>query len=296
MGRTKQKTVTAVAEVGKVKKDEEHWSHGEFRDIPMELIEPNPWNPNVMSADEFNMLAENVEDVKFLDPILVVPLPRKDGDVQRYRIVDCEHRWEQQRLMDADTIKCIIADPEIFDEKEQKRQTVRMNKIRGSLDTKKFSALVNDLMTTHEVPYDEVARELGFVDETEFDRLMQAARDSLPTNEMKKEFDAAKEEVKTVDDLTLLLNRLFTKYGDTLPANFMILDFGGKEHIWVRMQKNQFKKIMQNARVCLEKGITFDSVISHSLTLMDVDAFITEHADLLEKVPDEPATIDDLTG
>lgn len=46
--------------------------------------------------------------------------------------------------------------------------------------------------------------------------LIDDTRESLPP-EMRKEFDKAKEEIKTVDDLSLVLNRLFTKYGSTLP-------------------------------------------------------------------------------
>jgi hypothetical protein len=111
---------------------------------------------------------------------------------------------------------------------------------------------------------------------------------------MKKEFDAAKDEIKTVDDLTTLLNRLFTKYGDTLPANFMILDFGGKEHIWVRLSKKQFKLIQDKARVCLELGVTFDSVISHVLTVMDTKKFINTFSDQLEKIEQKPESIDEL--
>ena len=144
------------------------------------------------------------------------------------------------------------------------------------------------------MPFEDIAHNLGFADEEEFDHLIQSARDSLPTAEMKKEFDAAKDEIKTVDDLTTLLNRLFTKYGDTLPANFMILDFGGKEHIWVRLSKKQFKLIQDKARVCLELGVTFDSVISHVLTVMDTKKFINTFSDQLEKIEQKPESIDEL--
>lgn len=266
--------------------------HGEARDIAIDLIEVNPWNPNEMSADEFNMLSENVEDVDFLDPLLVVPI--EDG---KFRVVDGEHRLEVMRLRDETVVKCIIADPERFPEHVQKFQTVRMNKIKGKLNQRKFNALVSELMQTGEYTYDQLAHEFGFVDEDEFLLLVESARDSLPTDEMKTEFDKTRDEIKTVDDLSLVLNRLFTRFGDTLPSNFMILDFGGKSHLWVRMKHETHKRIMDKARDVMAYGFTFDSVLDHVLTLLPVDKFIERHRDLLEEVPTEQGTdlnIDDV--
>ena len=266
--------------------------HGEARDIAIDLIEVNPWNPNEMSADEFNMLSENVEDVDFLDPLLVVPI--EDG---KFRVVDGEHRLEVMRLRDETVVKCIIADPERFPEHVQKFQTVRMNEIKGKLNQRKFNALVSELMQTGEYTYDQLAHEFGFVDEDEFLLLVESARDSLPTDEMKTEFDKTRDEIKTVDDLSLVLNRLFTRFGDTLPSNFMILDFGGKSHLWVRMKHETHKRIMDKARDVMAYGFTFDSVLDHVLTLLPVDKFIERHRDLLEEVPTEQGTdlnIDDV--
>jgi len=242
-----------------------------------------------MSPEEFDLLAENIDDVGFLDPILVVPLPNG-----KFRIIDGEHRFEQQRLSDAALVKCVVADPEILDETKQKFQTVRFNKIRGKLNYKKFNELVEDLMQSGEYTYDELAHELGFADEDEFEAMLDSARESLPSEEMKEEFDKAREEIKTVDDLSLVLNRLFTKYGDTLPANFMILDFGGKEHIWVRMPPREYKKIKDKVRECMAYGYKFDSVLSHMLTILPVGKFIEKYSDLLEEVDVSQGTMTDV--
>lgn len=276
----------------KISKEVIQWKHGEPVRLPIDAIEPNPWNPNEMSSDDFNMLSENVNEVDFLDPILVVPLPIKKGGTQRYRIVDGEHRWEQQRLMEKKDILCIIGDPKIFDEKQQMRQTVRFNKIRGHLNIKKFAALANAMMEEHGVPFEELAHEFGFTDETELEQMLEAARETLPSDEAKKEFDKAKGEIKTIDDLANLLNKLFSKYGDTLPGHFMILDFGGKEHIWVRVPKNEFRKIVHRARSCMTEGVTFDSVVCRMLMTADLPKFIKTHRDFLEDVnPDEKVRV-----
>jgi len=199
MARTRVRSGTEVETViGEVAKKETQWQHGQMVELPLNALEPNEWNPNELTADQFDMLSENIDEVGFLDPVLVVPLPLENGDIQRYRIVDGEHRYEQQRLMDVKTIRCIIADPNRFDEREQKRQTVRMNKIRGQLNIKKFAALANEMMEKHGVPFEDLAREFGFADEDEFQEMIAAARDSLPNEDAKKEFDKAKGELKTV--------------------------------------------------------------------------------------------------
>lgn len=271
---------------------EEQVVHGEIRDIPIDLIDPNEWNPNEMTAEEFNMLSDNIDAVDFLDPVLVVP--KGEG---RFRIVDGEHRFEAQRLRDVGTIKCIIADPERFDEDTQRFQTVRMNKIKGKMNNRKFADLVSSLMEKGTYSYDQLSHEFGFVNESEFDQIMEAARESLPTDEMKAAFDKAAGDIKTVDDLSLVLNRLFTAYGDTLPYHFMILDFGDKEHIWCRLQKEAYKRIVGQARACAQENVTFDSVLSLIVTQLDVPRFVSEFRESLDEpdpVEQRGENIDDL--
>lgn len=267
-------------------KQEKKWEHGAFVELDINDLEENELNPNEMSPDEFDMLSENIEEAGFLDPLLVVPLPLEKGKKQRFRIIDGAHRWRRQRLAGETKVPCVLADPARLSEKDQLKQLVRMNKIRGSFNLKKFARLADEMMTRYEVPFEELAHELGYADEDEFQHLIDAARDSLPNAEAMKEFDKAKKELRTVDDLSLLLNRLFTSFGDSLPAHFMILDFGGKEHIWVRMKQPVYKIVKSRAKECLEYGVTFDSIILRLLLLLDVADFARQHCDFLERAAD----------
>lgn len=287
MGKVKLSNATASELTALEPPTEISYKHGEMKRIRISDIEPNPWNPNEMSAEQFNLLSENITEVDFLDPILVVPLPKKPGERQKYRIVDGEHRWEQQRLCDAKDVPCIVVDPKRFPEREQMRQVIRMNKIRGEMNVKKFAALANLMMERYGVPYEDLAHEFGFVDEDELSAMLDAARETLPNEEAKKEFDKAREEIKTVEDLSLVLNRLFSKYGNTLPANFMVLDFGGKEHIWVRIRKREFRGIVDKARLCKDEGVTFDSVLCRMLNLLNIKKFVEQHRDFLEEIKTE---------
>ena len=47
-----------------------------------------------------------------------------------------------------------------------------------------------------------------------------------------------------------------------MPYNYMVFDFGGKKHLWVRMGgMKQFKDFRTKLELCQENGVTVDSVI-----------------------------------
>jgi hypothetical protein len=250
-------------------------------------IRPNEWNPNIMPAELFNELVENIEgEMGFVQPIIVSPIPedeQKDG--YEFKIIDGEHRFDGLRLLDVEEIPCIV---KFMSEDDMKFQTVKMNRLRGKFDHKKFNMLVKDLLSRHS--FEEVAARMAFTDPTELEGMIDNARESLPDDEMRKEFDKSKGEIKTVDDLASVLNRLFTQYGDTMPYNFMVLDFGGKNHIWVRMNPTQYRNVLSQARECMAHGVTFDSVLSLLITEIPMAKFIKKKMDLLEEVSEEDAS------
>ncbi len=254
--------------------------------VPRNEIRPNPWNPNSMDPDIFNELVSNIETDGFIQPIAIGPI-EDDPEGYKWEIIDGEHRFDGLVILDVEEIPCYVRN---IDEDKRKFLTVKMNRLRGKMDRKKFTKLVEDLMQRH--TFEEVAEQMAFTDPTELEALMESTRESLPTKEMRDEFDAAKKDIKTVDDLSLLLNRLFTKFGDTLPANFMILDFGGKEHIWVRMERNQYQTIREKAREILGHGYTFDSFIAHLLTVVPVERTIDKYKDFLAEAKAEASSGD----
>lgn len=130
---------------------------------------------------------------------------------------------------------------------------------------------------------------MAFTDPTELSMMIDSTRDSLPPD-MRDAFDKAKGEIKTVDDLSLVLNRLFTQFGDTLPFNFMILDFGGKEHIWLRMEPGEHRMVKERARECMAHGVTFDSVVTRLLSIAPIDRFVQAHRDFLKEPVTESAS------
>jgi len=243
-----------------------HIKEAEFKKIPMSEIVANPWNPNEMDEATFNMLVGNITDVGMNQPILVTPLRDDKGKVipHKYRIIDGEQRFTALKLTDISEVPCMVV--EKINEDEQKFQTLRMNKLRGDLNKQKFQAMVQKLIEAgHSIP--DLSEKMGFTDEDEFRSLVDDVSKGMK-GKMKKEFDKVKDEIKTIDDLTLVLNKMFSTYGDTLPYHYMVFDFGGKSHLWLRMGgKEEQKKFLEKMELCQEHNVTVDSAI---LLLMEL--------------------------
>jgi len=220
--------------------------------IDTDLLHPNLFNPNEMDDRSFNLLYDNIGQVGLTDPILVRPHPELKGE---YKIIGGEHRWEAAKLHELKQVPCTIIEDDDFTEDDEKFQLMRHNMIKGKLSPKKFLEMYRSL--NKELTDELAAEAFGFTDEEEFQKLIQETKKGLPP-EMQAAFDEAKDEIKTIDDLARVLNRLFAKFGDTLPYNYMILDYGGKETVWVRMEAKNFPDLLTIANRCREKDRSLD--------------------------------------
>ena len=210
--------------------------------IPVDKLEPNPWNPNQMMPAKFNMLADSIEEDGFMENLQVVPL--ENG---RYRIIGGEHRWRVSKIAGLNELPCVVLDG--IDEKRQKAISMRMNLLRGQVDPKRFVKLWDDLAEDPEMTEEQLRTMLGIADEKEFESMYKAIRDGLP-EDLQKELDASRGEIKTIDDLSLVLNRLFREYGSDLKYSFMVFDWGGKMHTWIRMRRETDKKLSEVKQLC----------------------------------------------
>lgn len=248
--------------------------------VAIDLLHPNPRNPNVMSEKQFNLLADNIERMGITDPILVRPHPELEG---HYRIIGGQHRWEVAKSLDFTEVPVTIVDDPDFDDDAEAFQIVRHNIISGQMDPAKFAKLVESL---NEKYSHEVAAELfGFSDEAEFKKLINATAKSLP-KELQKQFKDAAKELKSIDDLAKLLNDLFSKFGDTLPHGYMFVDFGGAESVWLRMQTGQLKDFRTLADKVRERGKAVDHLFAHLIKLMNTAGGESILNDWAETAPD----------
>lgn len=234
------------------------------------LLVPNDQNPNEMGEVEFNLLYDNIERMGITDPILVRPHPEQEGF---YKVIGGHHRLEVARLHGIEDIPCTVVTDNTFDDDAEKFQMVRHNVIHGKMSPRKFMKLYESLQGKYT---EELAAEMfGFADDNEFRRLVQSTASSLPP-EMKQSFLEASKEIKTIGDLSLVLNRLFTAFGDTLPYGYMVFDFGGQDHVWLRMKKGQKKDLMTLGNWCRERNRTIDGALTVLLQLIATEGLSQE--------------------
>lgn len=226
--------------------------------LPVGKLLANKLNPNKMNDAEFNLLYDNMEKIGFVDPVFV----RAQDDGQ-YRIIGGHHRLEVAKLLGYEEVPCTVIDDPEFDEDQEKFQLVRMNVIRGKMTPQKFVDLYNSLSTKYA---DELmADSFGFADEEEFKKMVTTMAKGLPSP-MQTHFTQAAKEVKTIDGLSKLLNEMFNNYGDTLPHGFMVVDFGGKESVWVKLSPSVKEHLLNVGAMAVSADRTMDDILGKLIT------------------------------
>lgn len=258
----------------------------EQMEIKLSNLVPNDWNTQKMTHREFELLVGNIEEVGFLEPVLVVPIENN-----QYRIIGGEHRWKAVKELGWDTIPCIVGDPNVLDLPMQKKLSVRMNMIHGSISPERFNELVQEMLDSGEVEIDSAAEEFGIADEDYFFLMIENAKEVLP-KEAHKELQERSSGISSVDELSDLVSSLLKKYGDTQEANFMVISFGKQKHLWIRCSEKELDGFIQKARDILELGYTVDSVMRLLWRGLKVDN-LQKHAKRLDKVISEQS-IEDL--
>lgn len=232
----------------------------EYKTVPITAIAPNPWNPNVEEDDKFNLLGESIRSTGgLIEPLTLVRLskPLKDRypdwfdkfPSAKYVIISGEHRWRASDLLGIEKeVPALIVDG--LEQDLLKFLTVRMNVIRGKLDPLKLANLLQGL----DKKYDrEITKTLlGFTDEVIFDKVFEDVRASVP-EEIKDKLDEARKDITSVDDLSRILNNLFTQYGNSLKWSYMFFTFGGKRHVMVQTKADLWKEVESITRMCSQE-------------------------------------------
>lgn len=232
----------------------------------------NDLNPNQMSDTEFNLLHDNIERMGITDPILVRPM----GD--RYRIVGGAHRFEVAKLLGFTHVPCTIIHDPNFDDDQEKFQIVRHNVIKGKMTPEKFMRLYDSLGNKYT---EQVLKDaFGFAEEAEFKKLLKQVEKNLP-EDLKQTFKEASKNVKDIDDLSKILQGLFSKHGDSLPYGYLLIDFGGKESVWLRMEDRTRKAVYALGGVCRSRQRTMDDLVGGLIRLV-VDGKLDEYLTTIE--------------
>jgi ParB-like chromosome segregation protein Spo0J len=132
-------------------------------DISADLLEPNDWNPNVMTDGERDRLRAVIRKFGFLDPLTVRRHPSR---VECYQIIDGEHRWEVGVEEGLATFPCTLVE---VDDDSARMLTPILNELHGQPDSQKLGEILRDLQERHS---DTTLRELMPYSRQRFDELV----------------------------------------------------------------------------------------------------------------------------
>jgi hypothetical protein len=109
----------------------------------------------------------------------------------------------------------------------------------------------------------------GFTSSDEFARMIGETKKNLKAAgapaEVVEHFEQASKEVKTIDDMSSVLNKLFAQYGDTLRWNFMVFSFGGKDHLFVTTDAVLWKRLQAVLEMTRKAGVDLNLVLKQAL-------------------------------
>jgi len=106
--------------------------------IPIDRIQPNPWNPNRQTDFIFEKERHSIREHGFFDPVTTREL--EDGS---FEIIDGEHRWKAAKLEGYTELTAMNLGK--IDDSVAKQLTLIANDTRGENDPEKFRDLLQDL-------------------------------------------------------------------------------------------------------------------------------------------------------
>lgn len=234
----------------------------EIFDIPDDLLIDSPDNPQEMDDATFDELVEGIRAEGVDEPMHVIRMYGDDGEfVGTYMITSGHHRRKAGRAAGISVFPCVIKKD--MDDAARKIALVRRNQLRGSMNSKKFTALFREVSP---VLGPEMAKRLmGFTKEAAFKKVFDDVRKSLPSDSHKKALDDAKETVKSVDDLSSILHGIFKREGSKVTSGYMVFSFEGKKHHYFQVDKNLSKKLEDIEAEIGRRGISANQYFEEKL-------------------------------
>ena len=255
----------------------------EIEMLDVNELADNWWNPNSQTAEKFNALAESIKKRGFLENIQVTAITEELIDLfsddlegqeklremiahgKKYLVLHGSHRFEAVRIAGSDAmpeIPAIVVDPSDSDDgvEDLIAESVFMNIIKGEIDADKFMKLWARFQNKPGFTEQAAQAMLGVTSSHEMDRLIKETKKGLPP-EIAEGLEAAKEEIKTIDDLSRVLNTLFSRYGEDLTHAFMTFSYGGKLHTMVRLTKESNRMLARLKQYCREHDADINDVL-----------------------------------
>jgi len=225
----------------------------EVIDIPVENLIPDEDNPNEMDEATFDLLIEEIREQGFDEPIQVRPHPTMKG---KYQIGGGHHRVKAATVIGMQSVPAVVKD---WDDRVQKVMLVKRNALRGDLNKQKMAKLYKQLAKDAKDPV-QLQRELGFSNPKKLDAIIERVEKSM-TPTQKKKLAEAKEDIKTLDDLSSVLNRIFKESGSDMDQGYMVFSFGGRDHHYVQIDGDTNDALHRLKADCEKTGKNFRDVL-----------------------------------
>lgn len=233
----------------------------EIRMIAVEDLIPDEDNPNEMDETTFDQLVEEIQEQGFDEPLHVRKSPKIKG---KYEIGSGHHRQKAAIVAGLKEVPCVIKN---WTDREKKLALTKRNVLRGNMNKDKLKKLYEAVKGDGDAA--TAQREMGFTDRKKFEVLIDEAGKSLPPKQRKKLADA-KETIKSMDDLSSVLNRIFKEAGSDLDEGYLVFSFGGKNHHYFQIGQQTEDKLQAIKAYCDSNDITYIEAMAALLAQADV--------------------------
>ena len=225
-------------------------------------------NPNEQKEGTFDQLVEGIKKDGFDEPIIVIPAPDDSKDRGKYIIVSGHHRFKAAKIVGMKMIPSVIKSG--WSDEKRQMELIRRNMLRGNLNPEKFTTLYDGLMKKG---YDAaiLRKYMGFTSNDAFNKIYKSIGATLNA-EQKKTLDQSKEKIRSVDDLSSVLNKIFTEHGSDLDHSFLVFSYGGKEHVFVKMDKALHERVKSIATIARERDLDMNDIMSGALKKLDLSS------------------------
>ena len=167
--------------------------------LPIESLEPNPWNVNRMSKPMMRKLTAYLKREGLVEPIVVRPHPE---DEDRYQILGGYHRWSICRAeLGYEALPCVVV--EGLDEKRARVLSINLNSMKGESVPSLLSNVLHDLEQEMPLPDMEATLPYDSGEIEDFLSLMQIPEGFA--DELEEEAQQRDEDAPTV--LTIVLDK-----------------------------------------------------------------------------------------
>ena len=245
-------------------------------DIPIAMLVEHGENPNVQTEKVFDEIVDKIRRQGFDEPIIVVPEVVKLKPTGKYLIVSGHHRKKAAVTLGMTALPAVIR--EGWSEDQVLVELMARNSLGGSMDPFKFTEAFDKLKKRYDP--EQIKKMVGLTEKKAFDALYKKVKDALPAK-AKKKLEEAKEDIKSIEDLTGILHQIFKEHGSELDYGMMVFSHGGKEHHYIRISTSTNKTIKALKKQIEDNDLTADDVFA--------EIFKGDFGNVIKKVKDAKA-------